>query len=65
MLTEQADVSAAFEMKDQDARGWLSTTPDQHAARTQAGLRDFLTLTAWHTSRMGREHDVASANQEL
>ena len=40
-LTEQADVSAAFAMKDQDARGWfVYNTLTQHAARTQVGLRE-------------------------
>src|SRR6266403_1064680 len=40
MLADQADVSAAYQMKDQDARGWLVyNTLTQHAARTQVGLR--------------------------
>ena len=40
MLADQADVSAAYQMKDQDARGWfVYNTLTQHAARTQAGLR--------------------------
>jgi len=43
MLAEQADVSAAYEMKDQDARGWyVYNTLTQHAARTQVGLQEFL-----------------------
>ncbi len=43
MLTDQADVSAAYAMKDQDARGWyVYNTLTQHAARTQVGLQDFL-----------------------
>jgi serine protease AprX len=43
MLTDQADVSAAYAMKDQDARGWyVYNTLTQHAARTQAGLQSFL-----------------------
>src|SRR5438045_6517500 len=38
MLGDQADVSAAHQMKDQDARGWfVYTTLTEHAARTQAG----------------------------
>src|ERR1044071_4920068 len=42
-LAEQADVSAAYAMKDQDARGWfVFNTLTQHAARTQAGLHAFL-----------------------
>ena len=40
LLAEQADVSAAHQMKDADARGWfVYNTLTQHAARTQAGLR--------------------------
>ena len=40
LLADQADVSAAHEMKDQDARGWfVYNTLTQHAARTQAPLR--------------------------
>lgn len=43
MVTDQADLSAAYEMKDQDARGWyVYNTLTQHAARTQAGLKEFL-----------------------
>jgi serine protease AprX len=42
-LADQADLSAAPGMKDQDARGWyVYTTLRQHAERTQAGLRAFL-----------------------
>src|SRR6476469_5329366 len=40
MMAEQADVSAAYAMKDQDARGWfVYNTLTQHATRTQAVLR--------------------------
>ena len=43
MLADQADVSAADTMKDQDARGWyVYNTLTQHAARTQVGLQEFL-----------------------
>jgi subtilisin family serine protease len=43
-LADQADVSAANSMKDQDARGWfVYNTLTQHAARTQADLQAFLT----------------------
>src|SRR5213078_2723661 len=43
MMAEQADVSAAYAMKDQDARGWfVYNTLTQHARRTQAGLQAFL-----------------------
>ena len=42
-LADQADVSAAYTMKDQDARGWyVYNTLTQHAARTQVGLQTFL-----------------------
>ncbi|MEO7539733.1 MAG: S8 family serine peptidase [Pyrinomonadaceae bacterium] len=42
-LAEQADVSAAYSMEDQDARGWyVYNTLTQHAERTQAGLKAFL-----------------------
>jgi serine protease AprX len=43
LLADQADVSAAYNMTDQDARGWfVYNTLTQHAARTQAGLQEFL-----------------------
>ncbi|MGZ5512882.1 MAG: S8 family serine peptidase, partial [Chthoniobacterales bacterium] len=43
LLAEQADVSAAYGIKDQNARGWfVYNTLTQHAARTQALLRAFL-----------------------
>src|ERR1043166_3426969 len=43
LLTDQADVSAAYNMTDQDARGWfVYNTLKQHAARTQVGLQQFL-----------------------
>jgi subtilisin family serine protease len=43
LLADQADVSAAYEMKDQDARGWfVYNTLTKHAARTQVGLQEFL-----------------------
>ena len=39
----QADVSAAYSIKDQDARGWfVYNTLSEHAARTQAYLKTFL-----------------------
>src|SRR5438034_7604152 len=42
-LAEQADLSGAYRMKDQAARGWfVYNTLTQHAARTQADLRAFL-----------------------
>jgi subtilisin family serine protease len=43
LLADQADVSAAYLMTDQDARGWfVYKTLTQHATRTQVGLREFL-----------------------
>ena len=40
LLADQADLSAAYQMKDQDARGWfVYNTLTQHAARTQTALR--------------------------
>lgn len=42
-MADQADVSAAFGMTDQDARGWfVYNTLKDHAERTQADLRKFL-----------------------
>ena len=43
LLADQADVSAAYDMKDQDARGWfVYNTLTQHAARSQVGLQQYL-----------------------
>lgn len=43
LLSNQADVSAAHSIQDHDARGWfVYNTLTSHAARTQAGLQDFL-----------------------
>ncbi|HEX9421851.1 MAG TPA: S8 family serine peptidase [Pyrinomonadaceae bacterium] len=43
LLADQADVSPAYDMKDQDARGWfVYNTLTQYAARTQIGLQGFL-----------------------
>jgi len=43
LLADQADVSAAYAMTDQDARGWfVYNTLTQHAARSQVGLQKFL-----------------------
>jgi len=43
LLADQADVSAAYSIQDQDARGWfVYNTLTQHAARTQVGLQTFL-----------------------
>ena len=44
MLADQADVSAASEIKDQDERGWfVYRTLTEHAKRTQSELKRFLT----------------------
>jgi len=43
LLNDQADLRAAFSLQDQDARGWyVYRTLTEHAARTQAGIRQFL-----------------------
>ena len=43
LLADQADVSAAYDMKDQDARGWfVYNMLTEHAARTQQGIQLFL-----------------------
>src|SRR6185503_4189907 len=43
LLAEQADLSAAYQMSDQNERGWyVYNTLTQHAARTQVGLKEFL-----------------------
>src|SRR5436190_5795820 len=42
-LTDQADVSSAYQMKDQDARGWyVYNTLTKHAERTQAPIKAML-----------------------
>jgi len=43
LLADQADLSAAYQMSDQNERGWyVYNTLTQHAARTQVVLKDFL-----------------------
>jgi serine protease AprX len=43
LLADQADVSAAYDIKDHDARGWfVYNALTEHAKNTQAGLRSFL-----------------------
>lgn len=43
MLADQADVSAAYAIKDQDERGWyVYNTLTKHAARTQTALKSSL-----------------------
>lgn len=42
-LADQADVSAAYDMKDQNARGWyVYNTLKEHADWTQADIKSFL-----------------------
>ena len=42
-LEDQADLSAAYAIRDQDARGWyVYRTLREHAARTQAPIRALL-----------------------
>ena len=67
LLADQADVSAAYEMKDQDARGWfVYNTLTQHAARTQAGLQAFLTAQgASYQSFWAANMIVATADRSL
>jgi serine protease AprX len=56
-LRDQADVSAAYAMRDQDARGWyVYRTLRAHAARSQAPLR------AWLRSRGVRYRAFWAAN---
>src|SRR5260370_11424392 len=43
LLADQANVSAGYGMRDQDARGWfVYNTLAQHAVRTQSGIRNLL-----------------------
>ncbi|HEX9989316.1 MAG TPA: S8 family serine peptidase, partial [Chloroflexia bacterium] len=43
LTAQQADLSKAYGMKDQDARGWyVYNTLKEHAAKSQAGLRAML-----------------------
>src|ERR1700730_3833479 len=67
LLADQADVSAAYAMKDQDARGWfVYNTLSQHAARTQAGLQAFLTAQgASYQSFWAANMIVATADRSL
>ena len=53
-LGDQADVSAASSMTDQDARGrYVYNTLKQHAARTQAPIKAELDAQACRTSPTG------------
>ncbi len=67
LLADQADVSAAYSMKDQDARGWfVYNTLTQHAARTQVGLQEFLKSQGAHyESFWAANMIVATADRQL
>ena len=67
MLADQADVSAAYAMMDQDARGWyVYNTLTEHAARTQVGLQSFLkTEGVTYQSFWAANMIVATANRSL
>ena len=58
-LGDQADVSAAYEIKDQDARGrYVYNTLRQHAAETQAPIRAKLDAQGVsYKSYWARQHD--------
>src|SRR2546423_7236235 len=67
LLADQADVSAAHQMQDQDARGWfVYHTRTQHAARTQAALRAELDARGVvHQSFWAANMIVATADRAL
>src|SRR3954468_16954334 len=67
MLADQADVSAAREIKDQDARGrFVYNTLTEHASRTQASLRAELDARGVaYQSFWAANMIVATANQAL
>lgn len=67
LLSDQADLSAAYSMKDHDARGWyVYNTLTEHAARTQAGLKAFLDLkSVAYQSFWAANMLVATADREL
>jgi len=67
LLADQADVSAAYDMKDQDARGWfVYNTLTQHAARTQVELQAFLkSQGAEYQSFWAANMIVATADRNL
>jgi len=67
LLADQADVSAADQMQDQDARGWfVYHTLTRHAARTQAALRAELDARGVvHQSFWAANMIVATADRAL
>ena len=69
-LADQADVSAAYNMKDQDARGWyVYNTLTEHAARTQRDIKSFLTTRGiefqsfWAANMIVAEVDRSTAEE--
>jgi serine protease AprX len=69
-LASQADLSAAFEMKDQDARGWfVYNTLKRHADQTQADIKSFLTVRGieyqsfWVANMLIAKVDRATADE--
>jgi serine protease AprX len=67
LLADQADVSAAYDIKDEDVRGWfVYNTLTQHAVRTQAGIKAFLTARgANYQSFWAANMIVATADRNL
>ena len=66
-LKSEADLSTAYAMRDQDARGWyVYRTLKQHAARTQAPLKALLTARgASYRSFWAANIIVATADRAL
>jgi len=69
-LADQADVNAAYGIKDQDERGWfVYNTLREHAERTQADIRSFLSVRGiefqsfWIANMLVAEVDRSTADQ--
>ncbi len=69
-LASQADVSAAYEMRDQDARGWyVYNTLSKHAEATQSGIKSFLAVRGiafqsfWAANMIVADVDRATAEE--
>ena len=69
-LADQADVSAAYNMKDQDFRGWyVYNTLKNHAERTQSDIKSFLSVRGiefrsfWVANMLVAEVDRSTAEQ--
>ena len=67
LLAEQADVTAAYGIKDQDERGWyVYNTLTRHAEETQAGIRSLLlSRGAQYQSFWAANMIVAVADEKL